>query len=703
MDCWLPTGLGQKFAVNNYGEADVAMFDFTSMYAAENACRAKKIISVPVPKECDCDNQASRSSYSHPPNEKRSRLSSSISINEHNNDEAIKCDKVVQKRKTVQAASSSSLLLMGLVGDSLLEPFWPTGSGCGRGFLSAMDSAWMCREWAIRKCSINNHEAALSVLMERESIYRLLNQTKADNLVQNYASYSLNPTSRYPNLSSSSILLHQCKHLLYDDVPPPIPYAESTAAIAKQTLAAKRLRRATIASTSFDSIVTDKVIQEESIMSSESRDVILNRFVPGNPADNRSSFRLQEEDFDEQLAAFEENFHQGLMNSNSASAIACRGEKQITSGNMQQNLSELMMSPSASNLASIGKHRAKDIEIAMRQRRQQQSEFKRGSYDTSSGSSRSSQRRQHQELMQLEQQQMTQNKSRVAWFLEQQQLQATNQDSSCSIASSSTSQPHPINFANRIKDLEAKLYAASGCIDPSSLSLSSSSGFPEQPDQQKKIINSKGSTHVMKTASTLEKILNPEFQDKKLKEKAKDYRKKNSDIKIVSKMTTETDWNKKCWEERERKLEGKDYRPQYYPFRDSVRSFLPPNHFLRQSRNRSQSFFYYCPSRIDLISCLNNNSERETDDDDSHSNCDPTRQTFYNNDDELCDDETDFNENTRKLAQEEVTNLHNHEQQEAETVCDRICSILSEAICFLSFILFAFMFTLCSFSLGLSS
>lgn len=28
-----------EFAVNHYGQADVAMFDFTSMYAAENASR----------------------------------------------------------------------------------------------------------------------------------------------------------------------------------------------------------------------------------------------------------------------------------------------------------------------------------------------------------------------------------------------------------------------------------------------------------------------------------------------------------------------------------------------------------------------------------------------------------------------------------------------------------------------------------------
>lgn len=28
-----------EFAVNHYGQPDVGMFDFTAMYAAENACR----------------------------------------------------------------------------------------------------------------------------------------------------------------------------------------------------------------------------------------------------------------------------------------------------------------------------------------------------------------------------------------------------------------------------------------------------------------------------------------------------------------------------------------------------------------------------------------------------------------------------------------------------------------------------------------
>ncbi|XP_029969017.1 LOW QUALITY PROTEIN: protein-methionine sulfoxide oxidase mical3b-like [Salarias fasciatus] len=74
------------FAMNHYGQPDVAMFDFTCMYASENAA-------------------------------------------------------MVRQRHGHQ-------LLVTLVGDSLLEPFWPMGTGVARGFLAALDSAWMIRSWA---------------------------------------------------------------------------------------------------------------------------------------------------------------------------------------------------------------------------------------------------------------------------------------------------------------------------------------------------------------------------------------------------------------------------------------------------------------------------------------------------------------------------------------------------------------------------
>ncbi|XP_029698170.1 protein-methionine sulfoxide oxidase mical3a isoform X3 [Takifugu rubripes] len=134
------------FAINHYGQPDVAMFDFTCMYASENAAMVRQ-------------RQG------------------------HN-------------------------LLVALVGDSLLEPFWPMGTGIARGFLAAMDSGWMVRSWAQGK-------TPLEVLAERESIYRLLPQTTPENVNKNFSQYSLDPITRYPNVSLHFLKPSQVRHL-YD-------------------------------------------------------------------------------------------------------------------------------------------------------------------------------------------------------------------------------------------------------------------------------------------------------------------------------------------------------------------------------------------------------------------------------------------------------------------------------------------------------
>ncbi|XP_075711795.1 F-actin-monooxygenase MICAL3 [Rhinoderma darwinii] len=134
------------FAINHYGQPDVAMFDFTCMYASENA-------------------------------------------------------GLVRER-------NGHRLLVALVGDSLLEPFWPMGTGIARGFLAGIDSAWMVRSWA--------HGASpLEVLAERESIYRLLPQTTPENVSKNFSHYSIDPTTRYPNVNLQFLRPSQVRHLYY--------------------------------------------------------------------------------------------------------------------------------------------------------------------------------------------------------------------------------------------------------------------------------------------------------------------------------------------------------------------------------------------------------------------------------------------------------------------------------------------------------
>ncbi|XP_073514382.1 F-actin-monooxygenase MICAL2 isoform X6 [Phyllobates terribilis] len=134
------------FAINHYGQPDVAMFDFTSMYASEDAALV-------------------RERYGH-----------------H--------------------------LLVALVGDSLLEPFWPMGTGCARGFLAAFDTAWMVKSWS-------QGSPPLEILAERESIYRLLPQTTPENINKNFDQYTIDPATRYPNLNSSCVRAHQVKHLYF--------------------------------------------------------------------------------------------------------------------------------------------------------------------------------------------------------------------------------------------------------------------------------------------------------------------------------------------------------------------------------------------------------------------------------------------------------------------------------------------------------
>merc|ERR1712183_38143 len=123
------------FASNFCGEPDLSIFDFTNLYAARNSCRS-----------------------------------------------------IVRK---------GFPLLVGIVGDSLLEPFWPDGTGCARVFLSALDAAWMIRSWSLQT-------NPLQVLEERENHYSILSQTTDDGIKTNYSKFTIDPRTRYKSIPATS-------------------------------------------------------------------------------------------------------------------------------------------------------------------------------------------------------------------------------------------------------------------------------------------------------------------------------------------------------------------------------------------------------------------------------------------------------------------------------------------------------------------
>ncbi|KNC56134.1 MICAL-2 protein [Thecamonas trahens ATCC 50062] len=86
--------------------------------------------------------------------------------------------------------SSERSLILAHVGDALLEPFWPQGTGASRAFLSALDLAHMLVRLA-------GGTPVPEALEERERVYALLSSTTDGNIRKTFASHTHEPASRY--------------------------------------------------------------------------------------------------------------------------------------------------------------------------------------------------------------------------------------------------------------------------------------------------------------------------------------------------------------------------------------------------------------------------------------------------------------------------------------------------------------------------
>lgn len=156
--CKFLTGLVEvKFATNPAnGEPDCSINDFTMMFASENACCVKDIV---LRSKC--------------------------------------CRKSEFKKDQ---------LLISLVGASLQASSWSLlGSRIGRGFFSAMDCAWLCRQYGLKVLSSRVPKEqiesnALEVIAERETVYKLLAQTTSESISPSFQLYTIDPSTRYLSL-----------------------------------------------------------------------------------------------------------------------------------------------------------------------------------------------------------------------------------------------------------------------------------------------------------------------------------------------------------------------------------------------------------------------------------------------------------------------------------------------------------------------
>uniref|UniRef100_A0A3Q2TB41 Molecule interacting with CasL protein 1 n=1 Tax=Fundulus heteroclitus TaxID=8078 RepID=A0A3Q2TB41_FUNHE len=156
-----------QFALNPSGKPDVAMFDFTCMHRAENA-------------------------------------------------------SLVRERR-------GKKLLVALVGDCLVEPFWPLGTGIARGFFAVFDTAWTVRSWGMGI-------PPQKVIAERESMYQLLSQTTPENTSKKYSQYSIDPATRYQRVNLSAIQASQVQHLYDSDKGKTIKLKDSRPPMRQDTM-----------------------------------------------------------------------------------------------------------------------------------------------------------------------------------------------------------------------------------------------------------------------------------------------------------------------------------------------------------------------------------------------------------------------------------------------------------------------------------
>ena len=99
------------------------------------------------------------------------------------------CDAAARCESAAPHDPSKSLVLAH-VGDQLVAPFWPQGTGASRAILSALDTCHLLVQLA-------SGVDPVSAIEERNRVYTLLSSTNDHNIRSTFSSHTFRPSTRY--------------------------------------------------------------------------------------------------------------------------------------------------------------------------------------------------------------------------------------------------------------------------------------------------------------------------------------------------------------------------------------------------------------------------------------------------------------------------------------------------------------------------
>jgi len=90
---------------------------------------------------------------------------------------------------SLDKTSESPQVMVTLVGDALIEPFWPLGTGCNRAILSALNAAWLVNEMAEKKPTDE-------IMRTRQGCYLKMKSALVETFTEPFK-LTVNPFTRY--------------------------------------------------------------------------------------------------------------------------------------------------------------------------------------------------------------------------------------------------------------------------------------------------------------------------------------------------------------------------------------------------------------------------------------------------------------------------------------------------------------------------